>query len=208
MSSRSDAKVVLGSRNAGKIAEIRALLEPRGIEVAPVSDFPGVADVVEDGETFAANAAKKASEIALKLKQWTIGEDSGLAVDALDGAPGVLSARYAGEPTDDDRNNQKLIHALDNVADDKRGASYICHVVVADPAGEICLSVEACCRGRITREPRGDNGFGYDPYFLIREYHQTFGELSPAVKRRLSHRARAFERIVPGLIALLHGTDE
>lgn len=196
-------KLVLASRNLKKSEEIRGLLAPHGIEVVSVSDFEGVPDVVEDGETFGENAAKKASETARRVGLWTLGEDSGLCVDVLDGEPGVYSARYSGEGATDASNNEKLIRELDGVPPEKRGAAYVCHVSVADPEGVVRLHVEATCRGRITTQARGTNGFGYDPYLLIPEYHRTFGELSPLVKRQLSHRARAFQRAIPRLAALL-----
>lgn len=192
----SFSTVVIASRNVKKTAEIRALLAPLGIEVRSVAEFQNVADVVEDGETFQANAEKKASQVARALQLWTIGEDSGLMVDALGGAPGIYSARYSGEQASDESNNARLVRELEHVADERRGAQYVCHVALADPTGEISWNCETACRGRILREPRGTNGFGYDPYFLIPEYHRTFGELSPAVKAHLSHRARAFERLV------------
>jgi XTP/dITP diphosphohydrolase len=200
-------RLILASRNQKKIQEIHALLMPHGIAVTGVGDFPDVPDVVEDRDTFQGNAEKKASETALQLKSWTLAEDSGLAVDALNGEPGVYSARYAGETGTreerDRRNNEKLIEALKNVPPDKRTAHYVCHVAVADPSGAIRLNVEATCRGRVIETPRGSNGFGYDPYFLLPEYHRTFGELSSLVKNQLSHRARAFERLLPRLISLL-----
>jgi XTP/dITP diphosphohydrolase len=191
--------LVLASRNLKKSGEIRDLLAPQGFALKSVAEFPGGADVVEDGDTFAANAAKKAREVATATGHWAIGEDSGLRVDILGGAPGVYSARYSGEGATDEKNNLKLQEALQGVPDDRRGAGYVCHVSVADPSGKIHLSFEDTCRGRIISEPRGQNGFGYDPYFLVREYHQTFGELSPLVKRYLSHRARAFRRLIPEL---------
>ena len=203
MNAPSESLLVLASRNRKKLVEISELLAPHHIPVKCVADFPDVPDVVEDGETFEENAAKKARETALRLHTWTLGEDSGLRVDALGGAPGVYSARYAGEPSDDEKNNAKLLQALAGVADEKRGSGYICCVAIADPTGAIRLSVSGTCRGRILHEPKGTNGFGYDPYFLIPELHQTFGELSPAVKRHLSHRARAFERLLPKLVCLL-----
>lgn len=195
--------LVVASRNRKKSAEIAALLAPHRISVRGVAEFPNVAEVVEDGETFAANAAKKASQTARELSRWTLGEDSGLMVDALGGAPGIYSARFSGANATDESNNAKLIAELADTPDGGRGAKYVCHVSIADPAGDIRLDEEATCRGRITRDPRGTNGFGYDPYFLIPEYGRTFGELSALVKRRLSHRARAFERIIPRLVRLL-----
>jgi XTP/dITP diphosphohydrolase len=196
-------QIVLASRNRKKSREMTELLAPHGIGVRSVADFEGAPEPVEDGATFAENAAKKATEIARYARQWTIGEDSGLRVDALGGAPGVYSARFAGEPSDDARNNEKLIAELRDVPDEQRGAEYVCSVAVAGPDGDVRLQIEATCRGRIGREPRGTHGFGYDPYFIIPEYHRTFAELGPIVKRRLSHRARAFERLIPHLVALL-----
>lgn len=195
--------VVLASRNRGKVREVAELLEPHGLEILSLADFENVPEIVEDGSTFGENAAKKAREVAGFLSRWTIGEDSGLMVDALDGAPGVYSARFAGEDATDEQNNEKLMAELAGVSDERRTARYICHVAVADPQGEIRLQEEASCRGRITHEPRGTNGFGYDPYFLIPECHRTFGELAPVVKQHLSHRARAFERLTRKLLQLL-----
>ncbi|MEX0701120.1 MAG: RdgB/HAM1 family non-canonical purine NTP pyrophosphatase [Planctomycetales bacterium] len=195
--------LVVASRNRKKSAEIADLLAPHGIPVASVAEFADAPEVIEDGTTFAANAAKKAAETARALGRWTLGEDSGLMVDALNGAPGVYSARFSGEAASDEANNAKLVAELANVPDGRRGAKYVCHVSVADPSGNIRLDEEATCRGWITRQPRGAHGFGYDPYFLIAEYGRTFGELGPVVKRRLSHRARAFERIIPRLVRLL-----
>lgn len=195
--------LVIASRNAKKRREIEELLAPHGIDVLNVADFPDVPEVIEDGVTFAENAAKKATQTARHLNRWVLGEDSGLIVDALNGAPGVYSARYSGEGATDEKNNAKLQTELANVPDEKRGARYLCHAAVSDPSGNVRFTVEATCRGRIIREPRGTNGFGYDPYFLIPEYHQTFGELSSTVKHHLSHRARAFERLIVPLVRLL-----
>ncbi len=181
--------------------------EPRSafarLEIRPADDFGAAPEVVEDAETFAGNARKKASEVAVALGQWVIADDSGLSVDELGGAPGVYSARYAGEPTDDLANNRKLLEAMADVADVRRGAAFRCALALADPSGAIRLEAEGRCRGRLIREARGGLGFGYDPLFLIAEYHKTFGELSPLVKHQLSHRARAFAAIRPGLERLI-----
>jgi XTP/dITP diphosphohydrolase len=201
----SPVRLIVASRNRKKTSEIRDLLAPYGIEVVGISEIAGVPDVVEDGHTFAENAAKKASETARTLSLWTLGEDSGLEVAALAGAPGIYSARFSGPSATDESNNAKLMGELSAVPDERRNARYVCNAALADPFGEIRLQVEAYCHGRITREARGTNGFGYDPYFLIPEYHRTFGELNPAVKRHLSHRARAFERLIPQLVRLLGG---
>jgi len=193
-------QIVLASRNQKKTREIAELLQPHGFEVTPVTQFPDVPEVVEDGDTFAANAAKKAVEVAVKLGQWVIGEDSGLRVDALKGAPGIYSARFAGENASDADNNAKLQQELQGVPAEKRGAGYLCSVALSNPAGEVRVAVEGTCRGRIVEDARGDGGFGYDPYFLIPEYHRTFGELSALTKHRLSHRARAFTQFIPQLL--------
>lgn len=194
--------IVLASRNQKKAAEISELLQPHGIQVQSVADYPEAQEVVEDGSSFAENAAKKAAETARTISQWTIGEDSGLMIDALDGAPGIYSARFSGEDATDEKNNAKMIQELEGVPQEKRTAAYVCNVALSNPEGEICLQVEARCRGRMTEAPRGQNGFGYDPYFEIIELHKTFGELAPIVKQHLSHRARAFERFIPQLVDL------
>ncbi|QGQ23527.1 RdgB/HAM1 family non-canonical purine NTP pyrophosphatase [Gimesia benthica] len=201
-------RIVLASRNQKKAGEIAELLKPHGIEVQSVADFPQAKEVVEDGQSFAENAAKKAYETAQAISEWTIGEDSGLMIDALDGAPGIYSARYSGENATDEKNNAKMLEELKDVPLPERTAAYICNVALSNPQGEICLQVEARCRGRMTDEARGENGFGYDPYFEIIELHKTFGELAPIVKQHLSHRARAFERFIPQLVDLFHELDD
>ncbi len=193
--------IVLASRNRKKSREIAELLAPHGIEVLSVADFPDVPEVIEDGPTFAENAAKKSSQTAKFLSRFCLGEDSGLMVDALGGAPGIYSARYSGPGATDQSNIRKLMDELSGVPDEKRDARFVSSVALADPSGQIRLQLEASCRGRITAEARGTNGFGYDPCFLIREYTRTFGELSPLVKQHLSHRARAFGRLIPHLVS-------
>ena len=210
----AESTLVMASRNPKKSQEISTLLAPYGLQVVGVDQFPDVPEVDEDRDSFTGNAQKKAVEVAKIVRRWTIAEDSGLCVDALDGAPGVYSARYAIEDrpndvesvdrqTQDSLNNAKLIRELADVPPDKRTARYVCHVSVADPEGVVRLDVEGTCRGRIIDEPRGNNGFGYDPYFLIPEYHRTFGELSGLVKNCLSHRSRAMQQLIPQLVALL-----
>ena len=210
--------LVLATRNRKKLAEVADLLDRAGVDVetrdisafdagGELERFGPVPEVVEDGDTFAANAALKATRTARHLQAaglpaYVLGEDSGLCVDALDGEPGVYSARYAGTHGDDAANNAKLLAELNGVPPEKRGAGYVCSVAVADPAGEVVLTAEDACRGRIVTEPRGGGGFGYDPLFEVRELHRTFGELPPVVKRHLSHRARAFASLTPALAAL------
>jgi XTP/dITP diphosphohydrolase len=203
--------VVLGTRNRKKGLELAQLIAPpwepnprlARIEIRTLDEFPGAPDVVEDADTFPGNARKKASETAVALGCWVLADDSGLTVDALSGAPGVFSARFAGEHGDDEANNRKVLELLAEVPDERRGAAFVCHLALADPTGAIRLEASGACRGRITHGPRGPGGFGYDPLFLIREYHQTFGELSPLVKSQLSHRSRAFAHLRPALDRLI-----
>ena len=160
--------------------------------------------MVEDADTFAGNARKKAAELAVRSHCWVLADDSGLAVDALEGAPGVFSARYAGEPSDDAANNAKLLSAIDAVTEAARGAAFHCALALADPIGHDSPGDRGNLPRAIdARDARGAGGFGYDPLFLIREYHKTFGELSPLVKHQLSHRACAFSRLRGGLIRMI-----
>lgn len=187
--------LVLGTNNRKKRDELAALLAPLGIELKTLSEYPQAIEVVEDGASFAENAAKKASQQASHLGQWVLGEDSGICVDALGGAPGVLSARYSGPNATDESNNQKLLDAIHDVAAENRAAHYVCHLALADNNGEIQFTCEEICRGRIVRQPRGSAGFGYDPLFEIIECHHTFGELGEAVKAAISHRGRATRKL-------------
>ena len=136
------------------------------------------------------------------MKAWVLGEDSGLAVDALGGAPGVYSARFSGEGATDARNNACLLAKLAGVPSERRTAHYVCHATLSDPAGNVRADAEDVCCGRILSAESGTGGFGYDPLFEIPEYHKTFGELSPAVKAVLSHRSRAIRSLVPKIIQL------
>lgn len=196
-------RLVIGTANLKKGVELQELLAPYGFEVQTLRETGRpVLDVVEDGDTFAYNARKKAAEQARHLGAWVMADDSGLAVDALGGRPGVFSARYAGENATDADNNAKLLAELGDLPLAKRTAHYVCHVAVADPRGEIRAESDDICRGRIVFEPAGTNGFGYDPLFEVVEYHQTFGQLGPLVKAAISHRARALRSVVPKLLAL------
>jgi XTP/dITP diphosphohydrolase len=203
--------IVLGSRTEKKGREIALLIAPpweksprlARLVVQTLDAWPDLPEVVEDEPTFAGNARKKASETAAALGRWVVADDSGLVVDALNGEPGVLSARYAGGHGDDIANNRLVLARMADVPDERRGAAFVCSLALADPTGAIRLEAEGRCRGRLTREPRGQGGFGYDPLFLIPEYHRTFGELSPLVKAQLSHRSRAFARFRLGLDRLI-----
>jgi XTP/dITP diphosphohydrolase len=196
------AVLVLGTRNRKKCQEIAEILGGLGLELRDLGSFPSAPEVVEDGATFEANARKKATELAAALGQWVLGEDSGLVVPALGGRPGVYSARFAGKQGDDEANNERLLAELASMADDKRAAYYVCTAALADPSGQVQAVVEGRCHGLILRQRRGSGGFGYDPLFLIPEYHKTFGELSPRVKHALSHRARALTNLRRALSAV------
>ena len=195
--------IVLGTHNRKKGLELAELLRPAGVEVATLADFPQAIDVVEDGRTFVENARLKATRQAEHLGRWVLGEDSGLLVDALDGAPGVFSARFSGPEATDASNNELLLRKLTGVPQERRTAAYVCHMTLADPAGQVRAESEARCRGRILTQPRGTYGFGYDPLFEVIEYHRSFGELGPRAKAALSHRARAAGLLLPKLVVLI-----
>jgi XTP/dITP diphosphohydrolase len=195
--------LLIATRNQKKKREILEILAGIDVELLDLTQFPNAPDVVEDKDTFEGNARKKASETAVATGQWTLGEDSGLVVPGLGGRPGVYSARYAGKQGDDEANNQKLIAEIRILPVEKRVAYYVCTAALSDPHGTIHAVVDGRCHGVITPERRGDGGFGYDPYFLIPEFHATFGELSSRVKHALSHRARALGQLRPVLRQLL-----
>jgi XTP/dITP diphosphohydrolase len=192
--------IVLGTRNQGKRRELAELLAPLGIQLSTLADHPQAIDVEETGTTFAENARLKSTVQATRLGQWVLGEDSGLTVDALDGAPGVFSARFAGPTATDESNNALLRERLAGVPPERRGAQYHCHLTLADPQGVVHIEASGTCRGRIATEPRGTSGFGYDPLFEILEYHATFGELGPSIKSVISHRAKAIRQFVSLLL--------
>ncbi|QDU25573.1 Non-canonical purine NTP pyrophosphatase [Anatilimnocola aggregata] len=199
-----DRKVlVMGTRNRKKLGELIDLLEPHGFELRSLADFPNSIEIDETGTTFAKNAALKATLQARHLGHWVLGEDSGLAVDFLKGAPGVYSARFSGEGATDESNNRLLLEKLAGVPLEKRGAHYVCHATLSDPSGQVVAETEDYCRGRILETAAGGGGFGYDPLFEVIECHKTFGELSPAVKSVLSHRSRAIRAIVLKILALV-----
>lgn len=195
--------ILLGSGNRNKGIEMGRVLAPTGIEIVTLAGFPDAPEVIEDGKTFAENAAKKAREYALWSKRWTVAEDSGLSVDYLDGAPGIYSARFSGEHASDEKNNDLLLKKLNGVPLEKRSAHYTCSMALADPTGEIRFRCEEYCCGRILTERHGKNGFGYDPLFEVIEYHRTFGDLSALLKSTISHRARSTRRLIEAVRDLL-----
>ena len=205
MPSRSPRLLVLGTRNRKKREELQRLFGPLGLELATLDKFDSSVDVVEDGDSFAANAALKATQQAIALRQWVLGEDSGLVVPALDGAPGIYSARYAGPDATDEENNDRLLEALADRDASGRAAFYVCHMTLADPAGNVRAESEGECHGRIRSARAGSGGFGYDPLFELAEYHRTFGEVGAALKQALSHRGRAARQLLPQLARLIAG---
>jgi XTP/dITP diphosphohydrolase len=201
--STSRPVLVFGTGNRKKAGELADLLAPTGIELKTLADFAAPLDVDETGQSFAENAALKATQQAKHLGQWVLADDSGLVVDALKGEPGIYSARYAGANATDADNRRKLLAALDGVTEARRGAHFVCHLALADPTGTVRAEATGKCHGRIRNEEAGSGGFGYDPLFEIVEYHRTFGELSAVTKAVLSHRARAMYLILPQLVRLL-----
>lgn len=195
--------LVLGTGNRKKGLELVDLLGDVGLSLKTLADFSNAISVEETGTTFAENAALKAVQQAKHLGQWVLGEDSGLAVDALGGAPGVYSARYSGTGATDESNNRLLLDNLRDVPPQRRTAHYVCHAILSDPQGNVLAESEDYCHGLLRYEPVGSGGFGYDPLFEIPEYHLTFAELGSAVKAVLSHRARAIRRMIPRLMELV-----
>ncbi|KLU64314.1 dITP/XTP pyrophosphatase [Desulfosporosinus acididurans] len=189
-------KILLATQNQGKVRELQELLADEEIEVVSLRDLPDWEEVEENGETFAENAALKARAAVQRTGLIALADDSGLEVDALNGAPGVFSARFAGEPKDDERNNDKLLGLLETIPDDKRTARFRCALVIAIPEGKEYLT-EGTVEGKILRERRGTDGFGYDPLFLVPELGRTLAEISLTEKNDLSHRARAFRKAIP-----------
>ena len=184
-------KLLIATRNPHKLTEIRQILAVPALELVSLGEFPDLPDVVEDGNSFEANAKKKAVTCALATGLWTLADDSGLEVDALGGAPGVRSARYAGEPVDNAANNRKLLNALKDATN--RQARFRCTVALSDPKGHAWV-VEGTCEGHIIEECRGTEGFGYDPMFVPQGYTATFSEMDGEAKNRISHRAAALRK--------------
>ena len=197
-------RVVLATRNPGKVAELRRILAGAGLDVDLVGleAFPAVPDVVETGATFAQNAELKARAVADATGLPAVADDSGLAVDALNGMPGIFSARWAGRHGDDRANLALVLAQVADVPDERLGAAFVCAAAAVVP-GRAPQVVSGEVRGRLVREPRGRGGFGYDPIFVPDGESRTTAELSPSDKDAISHRGRAFRALVPRLCALL-----
>ncbi|USG64176.1 XTP/dITP diphosphatase [Brevibacillus ruminantium] len=191
-------KVVLATRNKGKVKEFNKLFAELGWEGISLDDFEGVPEVIEDGDTFEANALKKARVISTYLGMPAVGDDSGLEVDALDGRPGVYSAGFAGEDATDEANWRKLLAELSAVPADERTARFRCVLALVEPGREPVIS-SGYCAGIIVDEPAGTNGFGYDPVFYLPEQNKTMAQLAPEEKNRISHRAMAMQNLLSAL---------
>ncbi|HHI96446.1 MAG TPA: XTP/dITP diphosphatase [Thermodesulfatator atlanticus] len=190
MPKKKEKILVLATRNPGKLRELKALLQDLDLEVKGLEEFPEAPEVIETGQTFFENAFQKAREIALATGHLAMADDSGLEVDALGGAPGVFSARYAGPKASDEENIKKLLKELEGVPLERRTARFRCVIVVYHPSGH-WFKAEGTWEGLITLEPRGEGGFGYDPVFLIPDLGKTAAEIPPELKNQLSHRAKA-----------------
>lgn len=197
-------KIVLATQNQGKVRELKRLLEDMPAELLSLTDFPELAEVVEDGLTFAENAIKKAREISSATGLVAMADDSGLEVDFLGGAPGVHSARFAGPQKSDADNNRKLLTMLNNVPQEQRTARFRCVIAVAVPGGEV-ETAEGTCSGIIGFEPKGSDGFGYDPLFYVPEFDRTFAELGLDIKNKISHRGKALVKARDILEVLFQG---
>ncbi|MEH7254112.1 XTP/dITP diphosphatase [Neobacillus niacini] len=187
-------EVIIATKNPGKAREFEHIFAPRGITVRTLLDYPEIADVEETGKTFEENAILKAEAVSQALKIMVIGDDSGLIVDALEGRPGIYSARYAGEPKDDQKNLEKVLGELQGVTEENRTARFYCALAVALP-GKETITVAGTCEGRILDEQRGTNGFGYDPVFFVPEKGYAMAELSSDEKNKISHRANALKQL-------------
>ncbi|HUT91278.1 MAG TPA: RdgB/HAM1 family non-canonical purine NTP pyrophosphatase [Thermoguttaceae bacterium] len=196
-------QLILGTANRHKARELALLLAPTGLALASLADLAERAEVDESGGSLAENARQKATVEAEYLRKWVLADDTGLEVDALGGAPGVRSARFAGPSADAEANRRRLLDELADVPLARRTAQFVCHLALADPSGSIRAESEGRCRGRIRFAPSGDGGFGYDSLFEVVEHGRTFAELGDSVKARLSHRARAVEGMIPQLLDLV-----
>jgi XTP/dITP diphosphohydrolase len=200
-------KILLATQNKGKAVEFRDLLADQDIEVCSLLDFPEWEDVEETGQTFAENALLKAREAMKKTGLLTLADDSGLEVEALNGAPGIYSARFAGEQGNAAKNIDKLLWLLEDVPEERRGARFRCSLAIVTPDGQEYL-VEGTVEGRILRRRQGESGFGYDPVFFLPDLGRTMAELSAAQKNEISHRAQAFRKAVPILRELKSREEE
>lgn len=201
-------RILVASTNPGKLAELQAMLEA-DVEWVSLAEFPDLGEVVEDGETFAENACKKALEYAAATSLWTIADDSGLMIDALGGEPGVRSARFSGEKPEtgqrtrlDHRNMARVLELMKDVPPPQRNARFMCRLCLASPE-KVLIETEGSLEGLITTEEIGENGFGYDPIFFVPELGKTVAQLEPEEKNSISHRGNAIRKLKPRLTEMI-----
>lgn len=187
-------ELIVASRNKGKVGEIKALLANLPFKVTSLLDYPQIPDIVEDGKTYCANALKKAREVARATGKMAMSDDSGIEVKALGNAPGIYSARFAGEGASEKARNKKLFAMLKGVPMHKRQARYRCVIALVNAQGQEIGIVQGTCSGFVTTKEQGIHGFGFDPLFLLKRYNKTFGQLPPELKAKISHRARALKK--------------
>ncbi|NMA02588.1 MAG: XTP/dITP diphosphatase [Clostridia bacterium] len=188
-------KLVIATTNSGKLKEFEKLLTSLEVEIFSLKDFPEIGEIVEDGKTFAENALLKARTVSEKTGLVSLADDSGLEVDFLEGQPGVNSARFSGIPTDDTRNNNKLLNLLGDLPLERRTARFKCAIAIVIPDKREMV-VEGICEGLILKELRGEGGFGYDPLFYLPLYDQTFAQLDIEIKNKISHRGQATKKAI------------
>lgn len=186
-------ELLVATKNKKKLAEIREILKGLNLKFISLADYPKIPRIIENGKTFKENAIKKAIKLAQFSQKLTLGEDSGLCVDVLEGKPGVYSSRFTGKDKNDVKNNLKLLRLLEGLLLSQRKAHYVCAVALADKDGLLGV-VEGKCNGLIGFEMKGNFGFGYDPLFIIPKYKKTFSQLCPGIKHKLSHRYYALEK--------------
>lgn len=197
-------ELVIASTNVHKVREFRAILKPLAkFDILSLCDFSTYSPPVETGSTFEENAILKATHAAKFLNRWVIADDSGLVVPTLNGAPGVLSARYAGNQATDHDNRKKLLEEMSHLIDDDRHAYYECSIALASPLG-LKKCVKGTCEGTLLTEEKGGGGFGYDPLFVKHGYSKSFGEVVESVKNRISHRRRALDKLLISLESILN----
>lgn len=199
-------EVIIATKNPGKAREFEHIFAPRGIAVRTLLDYPEIKDVEETGTTFEENAALKAEAVSQQLNKMVIGDDSGLIVDALEGRPGIYSARYAGESKNDQKNLEKVLEELKGVPEENRTARFYCALAVALP-GKATITVAGTCEGRILKQPKGNNGFGYDPVFYVPEKSRAMAELSSEEKNKISHRANALKKLEGMLDSIVESAE-
>lgn len=188
-------KIIIATKNKGKVKEFETLLGPMGFQVQSLLDYPNSIDVEETGTTFEENAILKAEAIANEYQRVTIADDSGLEIDYLGGKPGIYSARYAGPEKNDDANIDKVLEELFSVEEvEDRSGRFACALALSTP-GQKTKTVVGYCEGFIAKERRGENGFGYDPIFIVKDFHKTMAELSNEEKNQISHRANALKKL-------------